>query len=180
MENNLKPNFKHVMDKYKVNKTSNGLSSSQCLDMLEDLSDLSETESLFFDSDSDDDSQPTFTVLQNAEYIAPVENIDNEGLSEIIPGDNDYDNNYDNEVFPSTSSSWNKTNNSMPHINEFSGNSGMKVPIPDSPLGFVKLFLTRELLDFFTSETNRYAEQRRRKNPNTYKGWVKATVGNIA
>ena len=37
----------------------------------------------------------------------------------------------------------------MSHINEFSGNSGMKVPIPDSPLGFVKLFLTRELLDFF-------------------------------
>ena len=36
----------------------------------------------------------------------------------------------------------------MPHINEFSGNSEMKVPIPDSPLGFVKLFLTRELLDF--------------------------------
>ena len=104
MENNLKPNFKHVMDKYKVNKASNGLSSSQCLDMLEDLSDLSETESLFFDSDSDDDSQPTFTVLQNAEYIAPFENIDNEMLSEIIPDDNEYDNNYDNEVFPSTSS----------------------------------------------------------------------------
>ena len=44
-----------------------------------------------------------------------------------------------------------------PQEYEFTGDPGMPGPIPTTPLGFVQLFLTREVLIFLTEETHSYA-----------------------
>ena len=44
-----------------------------------------------------------------------------------------------------------------PQEHEFTAIPGMQVPTPTSALGFIQLFLTREILNFVAEETNRYA-----------------------
>ena len=52
----------------------------------------------------------------------------------------------------------------QPLISEFTGESGVKVPIPEKPRHFIKLLITKELLQYFIEETNRYAEQEKEGN----------------
>ena len=49
------------------------------------------------------------------------------------------------------------THDTPPQEHEFTANTGITVPIPTTPLGFIQLFITRELLNFIMEETNSYA-----------------------
>ena len=44
-----------------------------------------------------------------------------------------------------------------PNMHQFSPVPGLTVPVPTTPLGFIQLFLTRELLNYLVKETNDYA-----------------------
>ena len=44
-----------------------------------------------------------------------------------------------------------------PQEHEYTAVPGMTRPVPTSPLGFIQLFLTRELLNYVAEETNKYA-----------------------
>ena len=44
-----------------------------------------------------------------------------------------------------------------PNMHQFSPVPGLTVPVPTTPLGFIQLFLTRELLNYLVDETNDYA-----------------------
>ena len=44
-----------------------------------------------------------------------------------------------------------------PSRHPFTATPGLSVPVPTSPLGFIQLFITRELLEYLVLETNDYA-----------------------
>ena len=88
----------------------------------------------------------------------------------------------DNNVFlnrpgPSNNQSMDRpnNNNNFP-INSTKKNPGIQVEIPKSPLAFAQLFITRELLEYLTYETNLYAHQRRLITPSLYKNWKSASL----
>ena len=80
--------------------------------------------------------------------------------------------NNDNTVGLSNNDILQSSNNDRP--------TGIQVEIPKTPLGFVQLFVTRELLEFLTIETNRYAYQKRLQKPDLYKNWKKASVEELS
>ena len=63
----------------------------------------------------------------------------------------------------------------------FLGTSGMNVPIPTTPLGFIQLFIPREFLVFIMKETNKYATYCRDelKQKSAYE-WTGRSLENIA
>ena len=52
-----------------------------------------------------------------------------------------------------------KTDNVAPIVSLFTATPGMKVHMPQNALGFVQLFLNREMLKYLVVETNKYAHQ---------------------
>ena len=68
-----------------------------------------------------------------------------------------------------------------PDLLDFSGRPGMNVPIPTTLLGFLQLFITRELLEYLTVETNSYANYIRNevRRPDVM-DWTPVTVQDIA
>lgn len=148
----------NIINKYKNNSNKNkGLSKEECLSLLEDLSGQSETDSDVELCLSDEDEFESFNVSN--------ENIEiNDNSKEA----NDF-----------KIDGW-CTNNKPPIINDFTGEYGIKVPIPDTPFDYIKLFITRELLEFLTIETNKYAEQERTRKINYYKNWKPVSVTELA
>ena len=55
-----------------------------------------------------------------------------------------------------------------PQIPQFTATPGIQVPLPNEPSAgdFMKLFLTDELFDLLVTQTNLYASQYKRSNPN--------------
>ena len=55
-----------------------------------------------------------------------------------------------------------------PQIPQFTATPGIQVPLPNEPSAgyFMKLFLTDELFDLLVTQTNLYASQYKRTNPN--------------
>lgn len=74
---------------------------------------------------------------------------------------------------------WVKDNNRPPIVLPFTGTPGLAVDKPTTPLGFLQLFFTRELLEYFTDETNRYALQCFRSRGKEC-DWCNVTVVDIA
>ena len=73
------------------------------------------------------------------------------------------------------------TSNDSPNINSLTSNPGLLVPIPEKPLGFIQLFITRELLEFFTFETNLYAKMILANKPlSVQSDWIEVEVQDIA
>ena len=73
------------------------------------------------------------------------------------------------------------TDNTPPLVHDFTGTPGLTVSIPDTPLGFLQLFLTLDLLQYIVRETNLYAAQSLR-NSSSKAGslWVDVNVTDIA
>ena len=161
MENTNKTGLNHILSKYR--NVRGVINSSNYENILNDLSDQS------FSSDSEINSESD-TDCENS--------LDDLGLSD----DNEQE--FFRHIDPQPGCSnddtlWND-NNQMPKISPFIGDSGIKVPIPETPLGFLQLFVTRELLEHFKKETNLYSEKRKEKNPNSYKKWKEVSVVDIA
>ena len=134
-----------------------------------------------FDSHSESDSHSDFDSDSEDE----IKNSNEYEISDDI-NENDFENHkYDNnDDSPKASCSqdnntWN-TNNEMPNIESFIGQSGIKVHTPETPLKFLQLFITRELLEHFTKQTNRYADKCKSDKKHHYKNWYKASVVDIA
>ena len=55
-----------------------------------------------------------------------------------------------------------------PNVPPFTGTPGIKVPLPNNPStgDFLNLFLTDEFFDILVEQTNLYAIQYKRNNPN--------------
>ena len=68
----------------------------------------------------------------------------------------------------------------MPNIENFIGNSGIKVHIPETPLGLLQLLIIGELLEHFIKNTNIYAHKRKRNNEDHFRRWYKASIVDIA
>ena len=151
MENNRKRKKNDILSKYRKKRS---LEPIECQELLDDLTDISDSDESF-SSDSDSESE-----------------------SELGTSD-DSDNDNSESGVNLNDNAWNR-NNTMPNINNFTGESGIKVDIPETPLGFLQLFVTRELLGYFTKHTNLYANKRREQNPNMYKRWYKASIIDIA
>ena len=68
-----------------------------------------------------------------------------------------------------------------PNLHRFTGIPGLNVPAPSTILGFLQLFITRELLEFLAAETNAYAHHMRNevRRPDLM-AWVPVTVRDIA
>ena len=68
-----------------------------------------------------------------------------------------------------------------PTLLPFISSPGMIVPVPDTPLGFIQLFLTMDLLRFIMEETNSYANYCRNElRKKTSYNWVGCTIVDIA
>nr|XP_032834244.1 uncharacterized protein LOC116956615 isoform X1 [Petromyzon marinus]XP_032834245.1 uncharacterized protein LOC116956615 isoform X1 [Petromyzon marinus]XP_032834246.1 uncharacterized protein LOC116956615 isoform X1 [Petromyzon marinus] len=64
---------------------------------------------------------------------------------------------------------------------DFTAVPGMQTPVPATPLGFIQLFITRELLMFFTNETNSYANcALANKSAEERAGWEGVNLMDIA
>ena len=68
-----------------------------------------------------------------------------------------------------------------PNMHQFSPVPGFTVPVPTTPLGFIQLFLTRELLDYLVDETNDYARYCRYELRTTLSyQWDRCNITNLA
>ena len=68
-----------------------------------------------------------------------------------------------------------------PVLHPFTPAPGMTVPVPTTPLGFLQLFLSLELLQFMTEETNDYAQYVRHEMRQTRSyAWTPCTVAEMA
>ena len=72
------------------------------------------------------------------------------------------------------------TDNQMPNVENFLAFPGMKETIPDSALGFIQLFISRELLEHLLIETNKYARQFQSSHENKSKEWKPVTLTELA
>ena len=143
-----------IITKYKKRK----LNENDYQEILDNLSDFSDFNSESESSDTDDESD--------------ISDLDMNNNSRETEDKSEPSCSQDNNT-------WNN-NNEMPNIENFIGNSGIKVHIPETPLGFLQLFITRELLEHFKTETNRYADKRRQNKEGHFKRWHKASVADIA
>ena len=142
-----------ILTRYKKRK----LSQSDYQDLLGELSEISDSE-----SDSDNYSELEIeNEIDSDEDDRPIEHDNTEASCS-----------HDDKT-------WNK-NNDMPEIQPFIGESGIKVNIPETPLQFLQLFITRELLEHFRKHTNLYAEKRKENSAKMYKKWYKASIMDIA
>ena len=68
-----------------------------------------------------------------------------------------------------------------PNMHQFSPVPGLTVPVPTTPLGFIQLFLTRELLNYLVDETNDYARYCRNELGTTLSyQWDRCNITNLA
>ena len=68
-----------------------------------------------------------------------------------------------------------------PNMHQFSPVPGLTVPVPTTPLGFIQLFLTRELLNYLMDETNDYAWYCRNELRTTLScQWDRCNITNLA
>ena len=68
-----------------------------------------------------------------------------------------------------------------PNMHQFSPVPGLTVPVPTTPLGFIQLFLTRELLNYLVGETNDYARYCRNELRTTLSyQWDRCNITNLA
>ena len=68
-----------------------------------------------------------------------------------------------------------------PNMHQFSPVPGLTVPVPTTPLGFIQLFLTRELLNYLVDETNDYARYCRNELRTTLSyQWDRCNITNLA
>ena len=68
-----------------------------------------------------------------------------------------------------------------PNMHQFSPVPGLTVPVPTTPLDFIQLFLTRELLNYLVDETNDYAQYCRNELRTTLSyQWDRCNITNLA
>ena len=115
MENNRKRKKNDILSK---NRKKRSLVPTECQELLDNLTDISDSD-VSFSSDSDSESENDLGISDNSE---------NED-------DRDIFNSNSESGFKLDDNAWN-SNNTMPNINNFTRESGIKVNIPETSLGF--------------------------------------------
>ena len=146
----------NILEQYKTKKH---LNETNYLDLLDELSDLSD-DSIDLESDLESDSDT-----------------DNDDI-DSGPVDIDSNNSIENMNVDADRNEWNN-NNDPPRPSGFTASPGIQVHIPNTPLGFIQLFLTRELCEYFMVQTNNYAKFRRENGSSVYSDWTDVSLSEI-
>ena len=102
------------------------------------------------------------------------------GIIPTIDDDDDDEWQTDEENEEEAPPAWNQDPTPPKEI-KFTATPGMKGPLPKSPLEFIQLFITREMLEYISVETNNYAEWSKEFNHDkTCDKWKGCDIEDIA
>ena len=127
----------NATERFEIGKqkfSSMKITLSKFQSILEESSDIDNSES---DSDIDSEVSESDDEIQHDVSAGDVQiGHENYGVASAVPSDT-----HASQTLPTGTTAW-CTNNTPPVVEDFTGTPGMTVPIKDTPVGFLQLFVT--------------------------------------